>query len=130
VNSIGSTAHTIDRYHSVSVADNLAWVRGRHTIKGGFSLRHNGTDGVNVPAGAYGTFNFNGFFTGDSYADFLLGLPERSIRTISRDYQDIGGNSLYFFAEDAWMVAPKITLTLGGRYEYQLPTTDREGTDV
>ena len=127
VTSIGSTAHTIDRYHSVSVADNLAWVRGRHTIKGGFSLRHNGTDGVNVPAGAYGTFNFNGLFTGDSYADFLLGLPERSIRTISRDYQDIGGHSLYFFAEDAWMVAPKITLTLGGRYEYQLPTTDRDG---
>ena len=125
--SIQSTGHTNDRYHSVTVANNVTWVRGKHTAKWGFELRHNGTDGVNVSAGSFGTFAFNGFFTGDAYADFLLGLPERSSSLTKRPYQDIGGYSPYFFFEDTWRATPKITLTLGGRYEYQFAATDSEG---
>ncbi len=124
---IQSTAHTNDRYHSANLTNNVTWVRGKHTAKWGFELRHNGTDGVNVSAGAFGTFAFNGFFTGDAYADFLLGLPERSSFLTNRPYQDIGGYSPYFFFEDTWRVTPKITLTLGGRYEYQFASTDSEG---
>jgi hypothetical protein len=122
-----STTHTNDRYHSFTVSDNLTWVRGKHTAKWGFDLVHNGNDGVNVVAGTFGVFSFNGYFTGNAYADFLLGLPERAGRAIYRDYQDIGGYSQYLFFEDAWRISSRITLTLGARYEYQFASTDSEG---
>jgi hypothetical protein len=127
VSDATSTAHTNDRYHSWVLTDNVTWVRGRHTVKWGFDLLHNGNDGVNVPVGTFGQFTFNGYFTGNAYADFLLGMPERSSRLVSRTYQDIGGYSPYFFFEDAWRISPKVTLTAGARYEYQFASTDSEG---
>ncbi len=127
VSDVTSTAHTNDRYHSWVITDNLTLVRGRHTMKWGLDFIHNGTDGVNVSVGSFGQFTFNGYFTGNAYADFLLGLPERSGRLNRRPYQELGGYSPYFFFEDAWRINPKITLTLGARYEYQFPTKDSEG---
>ncbi|MFB3826500.1 MAG: carboxypeptidase regulatory-like domain-containing protein [Bryobacteraceae bacterium] len=127
VTAAQSTNHTVDRYHSWTLADNLTWIRGRHTFKGGVDLVHNGTEGVNMSSSTFGTFAFNGFFSGNSYADFLLGLPERATRATYREYQDIGGKSWYYFFEDAWRASSKITLTLGARYEYQSPVTDSEG---
>ncbi len=127
VSNVTSTAHTNDRYHSFTVTDNLTWIRGKHTTKWGFDLMHNGNEGVNVSVGAFGQFTFNGYFTGNAYADFLLGLPERASRSTFREYQDIGGYSQYLFIEDAWRINPKITLTLGARYEYQFAFTDSEG---
>ncbi len=127
VSDATSTAHTNDRYHSWVLTDNLTWVRGKHTAKWGFDFMHNGNNGVNLLVGTFGQFAFNGYFTGNAYADFRLGLPERSGRVTGRAYQDIGGYSPYFFFEDAWRVSSKITLTLGARYEYQFASTDSEG---
>jgi hypothetical protein len=126
VSNAQSTNHTNDRYHSWTLADSLTWIRGSHTMRFGFSFVHNGTDGVNVSSGTFGTFAFNGYFTGNSYADFLLGLPERASRATYREYQDRGLNSQYGYFEDAWKVNPKVTLTLGARYEYQAAGTDSE----
>lgn len=127
VSDATSTAHTNDRYHSWTLTDNVTWIRGGHTTRFGFDLMHTGSNGVNMPVGTFGQFNFNGFFTQNTYADFLLGLPERVSRLNKREYQDVGGNSPYFFFEDAWRINPKVTLTLGARYEYQFPAQDSEG---
>lgn len=126
VSNAQSTNHTNDRYHSWTLSDSLTWVRGSHTMRWGFSHVHNGNDGVNVGAGTFGTFAFNGYFTGNSYADFLLGLPERASRATYREYQDQGLNSQYVYFEDAWKVNQKVTLTLGARYEYQHAGKDSE----
>jgi hypothetical protein len=127
VTNAQSSNHTNDRYHSWTLADSLTWVRGSHTRKMGIDFVHNGTDGVNVSNGTFGTFTFNGFFTGNAYADFLLGLPERAARATYREYQDIRGYSQYLYFEDTWRINPKTTLTLGARYEYQFATSDSEG---
>jgi hypothetical protein len=126
VSDVTSTAHTNDRYHSWVLTDNVTWIRGSHSMKFGFDMMHTGSNGINLSVGTFGQFSFNGYFTQNAYADFLLGLPERTSRLTRRVYQDVGGYSPYFFFEDAWRVNPKVTLTLGVRYEYQFPAKDSE----
>ena len=58
-----------------SYQDTLTQIHGRHTLKYGFVYQY---DMKNQPAQTrtQGDFTFNGEFTGNSFADFLLGLPE------------------------------------------------------
>ncbi len=59
-------------------ADNLSWVHGRHTMKFGveeinwFVNRYMPNNSGNP---IFGSYAFTGKFTGNAYADFLLGLP-------------------------------------------------------
>jgi hypothetical protein len=110
--------------------DTLSWIKGRHTMKFGLDLRHiqsvsplgfNGADN-------YGTFDFtSALFTGNDFADFLLGIPSTSFYdTVQRDND---GRSVYynFFGQDTFQVTPKFTLSLGLRYEFHPGYTDAGG---
>jgi Carboxypeptidase regulatory-like domain len=58
-----------------------------------------------------------------SFADFLLGFPERSRRLIidSVDFARLTGWQYSFFIQDNWRVRPWLTLNFGLRYERQTP---------
>jgi hypothetical protein len=101
-------------------------------MKFGMDIRHiqsvsplgfNGADN-------YGTFDFTEtLFTGNDFADFLLGLPNKSFYdTVS---QDNNGHSIYynFFGQDTFQATPKFTLSLGLRYEYH-PGYEDAGGDI
>jgi hypothetical protein len=63
------------------LADNITWVRGRHTFKfGGEWTKWFVNRYLAVQSGLFGTYNFTGQFTGNPYADFLLGLPSTVAR--------------------------------------------------
>ena len=62
------------------IADNLSWIRGRHSMKFGLEMVNffvnrymPNTSGIQV----FGSFAFTGKFTGYAYADFLLGPRHR-----------------------------------------------------
>lgn len=61
-----------------SFEDSFTWQAGRHLWKFGGSMAAFRSTSEN--ASNYGTFKFNGMFTGVPFADFLLGLPSSSSR--------------------------------------------------
>src|SRR5581483_7594164 len=75
----------------------------------------------------YGTFGFDGAFTGDSFGDFLLGLPITS--NLDNVIQDNDGRSTRyaFFGQDSWKINNHLTLELGLRYELNPGYTDASG---
>lgn len=62
-----------------SYADSMTWTKSSHVMRFGVEGRKFANFDGSVPEGTYGSFRFNGFFTGNAYADFLLGLPQSRV---------------------------------------------------
>ena len=96
----------------------LNLIRGKHTIDLGLEYDNRTTYGNHASFASRGTFSFNGQYTGDGFADYLLGL----VSGANRNYplQTFGlQRSPYMatFVEDTYKVTPKLTLNLGLRYD-------------
>jgi hypothetical protein len=110
------------------VSDNLTYIRGRHTYKAGFEfVRWLVNRYYPVESGTYGNFNFSGRFSGNAYADFLLGIPNTVLRNDPFPTQYFRYNDFSWFVQDDWKVTPRLTLNLGLRYEYNQPASARDG---
>jgi outer membrane receptor protein involved in Fe transport len=109
------------RDNKYEVTDNVTWIHGSHAFKAGGLYRHYSTNTVNA-ARSRGDFTFNGTFTGNSFADFLLGIPFQGRRTFPRNTFGISpmANEHLFFQDD-WKITPRLTLNLGLRYELNHP---------
>jgi hypothetical protein len=109
------------RDNKYEVTDNVTWVHGGHAFKVGALYRHYATNTVNA-ARSRGDFTFNGTFTGNSFADFLLGIPFQGRRTFPRNTFGISPmQNQHFFVQDDWKITPRLTLNLGLRYELNHP---------
>src|SRR5208282_6053924 len=94
VDLVTGTSLNIDRMNGNNeartgeFADNLSWIRGRHTFKFGLDaklIRAASPLGF-FGADNYGTFAFQSTFTGNDFSDFLLGLPSGSeLDKVSQD---------------------------------------------
>ena len=129
------TGVTVDRLNGNNQArtyefsDNLSWVKGRHTVKFGMDMQLiRAVDPLGFfGADNYGTFSFQGVFSGNDFTDFLLGLPTGSeLDTVS---QDNDGRSPHWalFAQDSFRVSPRLTLEYGLRWERHPGYTDAGG---
>jgi Carboxypeptidase regulatory-like domain len=108
-------------------ADTLTWARGRHVLKMGGEYKPQSSYSSLVPDGSYGSFTFNGTFSGTSYADFLLGLPFTSSRLnplVGRTRTD---SELGIFVQDAFKVSKSLTLDLGLRWDHFGPGAYDDG---
>jgi hypothetical protein len=107
---------------SASVSSTSTWLRGRHSIKfGGIYTRNYAKDGYSTGANeSKGAYAFSGFATGNSFADFLLGLPNQvreQRNTRGNLPMDTFSNDWAVFAQDDLKLTPRLTLFLGLRYE-------------
>jgi hypothetical protein len=104
--------------------DDLSLQHGRHALKLGAEYRQH-----------YNFFNlerrsrlvFLERYSGNAFADFLLGYPAST----TLGGQDMRGsfhqNSGYFYAVDEWRWSPRWTLSAGLRYELRLPWREKRG---
>ena len=83
---------------------------------GAIQLNNNQTGGVRR-----GRFRFNGFFSGDAFADFLLGIPDTAERGVGSDRNDLRRANWSFFVDDNWKISPVISLTAAISYRYYQP---------
>ena len=114
-----------------ALADTVTWIKGAHTLKfgGGFSAFQN-----NTAYDFFGDSNFSfigsyadgGIGTGNSLADFLVGIPNNLFEGPSAR-SNIRSKSTYGFADDQWRLTKKLTVTFGLRYEYNTPKLDTQG---
>lgn len=97
----------------------LNWTKGRHTAKFGASFLRSQNPIYNI-RNTLGTYNFNGAYSGDGAADFLLGVSNQwgwqSPVIVSMRASNMG-----FYAQDDWKISNKFTLNLGLRYEVSPP---------
>src|SRR5262249_55207795 len=101
---------------SYQIRDDVSWTRGRHQLKigAGWLLYKKVQDWFKNTEGG---FQFNGKFTGNDFADYLLGLASN----YSEDAVKSAGNwnnvswALYF--QDNYRVNNRLTLNLGLRWD-------------
>jgi hypothetical protein len=119
-------------------SDDLSWVKGKHTVKIGFEYRHHQFPysgwAVNAQAGQFdfnrletGGYDATGnnlSQTGESFASFLLGQVHFSQQTIPV-YPIFSEAYLAPWVNDEFKVTDKLTLTLGLRWDYEFPRTER-----
>jgi outer membrane receptor protein involved in Fe transport len=103
------------------ISQNVTWVVGVHTFKFGFEGRKQNFDGDLYPS--YVTLeNFDGQYTGSSLADLLLGYPNTAENRLNFTKQNLRVNDFSGYAQDDWIIRPRLTLNLGLRYDlYTLP---------
>ncbi len=109
------------------ISDTVAWTKGRHLIKIGFEERPQFNTVNNAPTGTYGSYTFNGTFTGNAYADFLLGYPYTSSRLNPLVPRSLTDNEFGAFIQDDFKVSGKLTLTFGVRYDVFGPPGYNDG---
>ena len=82
INSInGTTSLQKDANHigdDIEYNDNLSWTRGRHLLKFGVDQILDHIDELAVSGEMYGSYTFNGLFSTNAYADFLLRSTPRN----------------------------------------------------
>jgi hypothetical protein len=82
VSSIGQSGNPQWRAdNTFNVVDNVTWTHGRHTSKFGFDYQYFYKHSY-FETTARGSFAFNGQYTGNAFADFLLGDIYTSSRGI------------------------------------------------
>jgi hypothetical protein len=114
----------VERLNEVfHLSDDFTWIRGEHSFKFGGEVQrqHMFIAFVNRPNG---DFTFNGVFTGNAAADFLLGLPSQFRRTTQNTPQDGHGWIYAGYVQDEFRPRPNVTVNMGLRYEVSVPFVD------
>ena len=122
LSSVGSRLNSVERSRIFQYVDNLTWQKGSHTVRFGVDLRHlNAYTPLSfAPADNYGNFAYvrTGSFTGEEFADFLLGTPYLSQTDNVTSDNNGSANAYAAYAQDNWKATPNLNLTFGLRYEF------------
>ncbi|MDQ2925759.1 MAG: TonB-dependent receptor, partial [Acidobacteriota bacterium] len=120
------------------IADTMNYTRGRHSIKFGVDFLHTDDLAQNLRT-QFGTYSYNdlpSYFTDfyQSKTAIPAGLSPTQAAAYGRHYSsysqafgplafEFTTKDYGFFAQDEWKVLPRLSLTIGARYDYeQLPT--------
>jgi outer membrane receptor protein involved in Fe transport len=114
--------------NTFSWTDTVTWIRGRHNWKfgAGFTPYQENMVYDYLINGEFDYYGAGGIGSGNSYADFLLGIPYDYVQG-PRAPSNIRQKNTYAFAQDEWHARKNLVLTLGLRYEYSTPKRDTEG---
>jgi len=114
----------------ISVSNATSWVRGAHNIRFGLQAQFRKYDQLTeVPP--RGTFTFNGQFTGNAIADYLLGYCSTCTGAFGSSRSTYRSPTFAPFIDDNWQVSPRVTVQAGLRWEYLGPwheVNDQEGS--
>ncbi len=114
--------------NTYAFTDSLTWIRGRHTWKfgGRFAIMQENSVYSYQTNGGFVFSGPDGIGSGNDLADFLFGASDEYFQ-FSKAPSNEHQKQYAAFAQDEWKVTPRLTLTLGLRYEYTTPETDTRG---
>ncbi|HEY3839534.1 MAG TPA: hypothetical protein VGL72_23345, partial [Bryobacteraceae bacterium] len=99
-----------------SLTDDFSWLKGQHFITAGTTLLL-GTDRYTYTGSGLtnGQFSFNGNFTGNSIADFLLGDAATFSQSSAAYRKYMTYHIVSPYIEDQWRMARRVTISAGMR---------------
>ena len=115
--------------NTLQLVDKLSWLHGKHSFAFGFEYNRQNYNQVGNQF-SRGVFNFQTLPTNDAgyaFANFLLGNLYQSQNAVSIANAKFQRNAWAVFMDDTWKVTPKLTLSLGLRYELTPPFTNTVG---
>jgi hypothetical protein len=128
---LGTSAHApfFQYVNKYELSDTYTTIRGPHTFKFGFRGSLKLFQNQKNSNWGRGELQFNGVYTrqpgfsatGDAIADFLTGVANFARLGSVTNEKDIG-HDIEWYAQDKWQMTPKLTLTLGIRYQYNPPS--------
>src|SRR5574341_32777 len=113
----GALSPFLTRKTTLSSTDNLMWHRGTHAVKMGMNMVRRQVQQV-VPLYSKDSFTVAGNYSGDSLADFVLGLPSQTqvgispadVTVSNLRIRDVSG-----YIQEDWRISSRLTLNLGLR---------------
>jgi outer membrane receptor protein involved in Fe transport len=101
------------------------WLKGKHQVKFGTDIMAPMTNEFFDVAPTRGNVRFQATFTGNAFADFLLGYVQRAqLTNVFEVKQKLWSTS--FYVQDDWKPNDSLTLTLGLRYDFMTPAYEAE----
>jgi hypothetical protein len=119
--------------NNLQFVDNVSWIHGKHSFRfGGEYQRQNYNQVGNQFSRGQFTFQPNATASstltgGDAFAEFLLGTLYQSEVAVGIANATFQRNTMALWVDDTWKVTPKVTLSLGLRYELTPPFLDTKG---
>jgi hypothetical protein len=98
------------------IRDDISWTKGAHQLKfgGSWAIYKKVQD---LFGDTQGSFGFNGHFTGNDFADFLLGDANSYNELALQDAGRWNNVSWALYIQDNWRVNSRLTLNLGLRWD-------------
>jgi hypothetical protein len=115
------------RAKTYQLNEKLTWLKGRHALKfGGQFLRYDQQRFYAGNNGLLGFINYNGSFTGNAFADFLLDQVGSKGRGSQAPPWTHLQNRISTFVQDDFKVTSDLTLNLGIRWAYTSPLVEKD----
>ena len=117
--------------------DNFSWIHGKHAFRFGAEIKKDGYDAFGAIYGR-GFFSFNAVqtarpndgTTGNSFASYLLGDVYQANAAAGVAQCTCRRYAQSYYVDDTWRLGPRITISMGLRYEYTPPWKDIGGTSM
>ncbi|HUL33767.1 MAG TPA: carboxypeptidase regulatory-like domain-containing protein [Candidatus Eisenbacteria bacterium] len=118
----------VNKADDYQIRDDVSWTKGRHQLKmgGSWALYKKIQDWFKNTQGNY---SFNGSFTGNDFADYLLGYAQNYTEDAYKSAGHWDNTSWALYVEDNWRVNNRLTLNLGLRWD-GIPHTYEESNQM
>jgi hypothetical protein len=123
----GNTQGATENIYSVSNATSRTF--GGHTLRFGLQAQFRKFEHL-TDNSTRGNFTFNGIFTGNSVADFLLGYCSTCAGAFGASGATYHSPTIAPFIDDNWQVNDRLSLQLGMRWEYLAPWAEQNGVEA
>jgi hypothetical protein len=132
-----SSGPFVNNDHFFQFVDNISWSKGKHSLRFGAEVRRDRYNTIGA-AGARGMYTIDGTATenpalasgnsagsGTSMADFLLGYTRSATLSLGLGFAQFRATTQNYYIDDSWRIHPKVTISLGLRYENVPPYYDK-----
>jgi hypothetical protein len=109
----------VNKADDYQIRDDVSWTRGAHQFRmgGSWAIYKKVQDLFGTTQGAFSFTNGGGTYTGNSFSDFLLGLPQNYSELAVQDHGYWNNVSWVGYFQDNWRVNHRLTLNLGLRWD-------------